>query len=453
MFSTIVKSIGSAIMALGMLLGGSSAVNFGSVNNTAPTGTVPSVFETYLASQQAVGDTTMTIASNALRDGTSLSGYACFTIDSNTSTLEYECGTVSGTSVTGILRGIDSTTGTTSISALIFAHRRGADVKITDYPALTIATNQLNGTQVIPSVMAYDPSVIASSFTSSNQIINKAYADFVGSSGCANSSLTVRGCVQLATQIQSASSTALGSTGAALTINNLFATSSPGSAGLWNVITDNAGKIAATFLNGTGENYTFNATSTFTQGFNDQASTTISASSSNKLTLNGVPYVFPSSQGSSGQFLQNDGSGTLTFAPTTYNVIAQTGSAITLVAATTTIMIPANTFTGNNQVHIQWNCSAGSSSKCDVAIGNGISATTTIRYEVNGGQFDNADITIVTTGVNTEQYWGSYLLNGTLTQLNGSLAWNTASPAYLSFSGNGLLSGNLYGYSVVSITH
>ena len=180
--TSILQFIGSAIVSLGMLFGGQTAQSPQVYGAISPAGSVVSVFETYLANAQATGDTTMTLASGALRDGSSLSGYVCFTVDSNTPTLEYECGTVSGTSVTGILRGIDATTGTTTVNSLIFAHRRGADVKITDYPALTIATNQLSGAQSIPNMLnyTYSPNYLSASTTAIASVgyVNTAFNQF-----------------------------------------------------------------------------------------------------------------------------------------------------------------------------------------------------------------------------------------------------------------------------------
>jgi hypothetical protein len=243
MISSLLHIIGSAIISLGMLFGGQSApVVYGA---TSPTGTVPSVFETYLASQQATGDSTMTLASATLRDGTSLSGYECFTLDSNTPTLEYECGTVSGTSVTGLLRGIDATTGTTSVASLIYSHRRGADVKITDYPALSIATNQLAGNQTIPNPLIYASNFTPNFWTNaaSNTIATIGIVNSTASVGCANASTVANGCVQIATQIQAASTTVTGSTGANLVLPASMATSSNDVAGLHVVVTQNSGKI------------------------------------------------------------------------------------------------------------------------------------------------------------------------------------------------------------------
>ena len=258
MFTNLFKIIGSGLIALGALFGASQ--NYGSVTNTTPTGTVPAVFETYLSAQQATGDTTMTLASGSLRDGTSLSGYACFTIDSNTSSLEYECGTVSGTSVTNVLRGIDATTGTTSISSLIYTHRRGADVKITDYPALTIATNQLNGTQTIPNELQYANTVLIGTNDASTTVATKYYVDTQGTVGLVNATTLVRGIVQLATAAQAALGTILGTTGANLALPASMATSTPTFQGT-NVIpvTGTNNKLSQLFLDLT-QAFTFTGT-------------------------------------------------------------------------------------------------------------------------------------------------------------------------------------------------
>src|SRR4051794_32524444 len=86
-----------------------------------PSGTA--VFETSLQSRISSTDTSMALVSNSVRGGSSLSGYNCFTIDEGRTDAEYVCGTVSGTGVTSLTRGINPANGTSSNSALKFAHR------------------------------------------------------------------------------------------------------------------------------------------------------------------------------------------------------------------------------------------------------------------------------------------------------------------------------------------
>lgn len=131
-----------------------------SLGASLPSGTA--VFETSLQSRISSTDTSMTLVANSVRGGSSLSGFQCFTVDEGRTDAEYICGTVSGTSVTGLTRGIDPSTGTTSNSALRFAHRVGADVKITDFPLLEILRNQANGADTYPNPLRYTAGVAPS---------------------------------------------------------------------------------------------------------------------------------------------------------------------------------------------------------------------------------------------------------------------------------------------------
>ena len=156
---------------------------FASITGIVSAATLPAstgaTFETYLASQQGTSDNTITLSSGAYRDGLTLSGYQCFVVDSNTSSQEYECGTASTTQptlITGVTRGLDYVTGTTSEASQIFAHRRGADIKISDYPVLNLLNRILSGIDSLPSTISYGSSV--SIATSSNQVV---YASWVSS--------------------------------------------------------------------------------------------------------------------------------------------------------------------------------------------------------------------------------------------------------------------------------
>lgn len=243
---SILHTIGAAIFSVGTLVSGwlgyTPAPVLGGVNAATP-----AVFETYLANAQGPSDSTLSLASSALRDGSSLNGYVCLTIDSNTSSLEYECGTASGTTVSGLTRGLDAISGTTTVAALAFSHRRGADVKVTDYPTLTIVNNQLNGSQNISNPLVYQ---LPQTFVNANQIIDKAYADALAFGAVPAASEGSSGFVQLATGIQAASSTSLGSTAARLVIPTNLSTSTynAATAPLKVVVTQNSGKIDNNFI-------------------------------------------------------------------------------------------------------------------------------------------------------------------------------------------------------------
>ena len=128
------------------------------IGYTASAATIPggeALFETSLQDRIVSTDTSMTVVANSLRGGGVLTGYHCFTVDEGRSDSEYICGSISGTSVTSLTRGVSFVTGTTSVTALQSAHRKGANVKITDYPLINILANILNGVDRIPNIINY----------------------------------------------------------------------------------------------------------------------------------------------------------------------------------------------------------------------------------------------------------------------------------------------------------
>ena len=309
------KYAGIAVLLL--LIGGayffpkSSTVSFGSAIPSTP-----AVFETYLANSQGSTDTSFTLASASLRDGTSLSGYNCFTIDSNTPTLEYECGTVSGTTVSNVTRGIDAVTGTTTVASLQFAHRRGADVKITDYPLLTILGRMANGQDTYPNLLQYANTVLINSLSASTTLATKYYVDQTAVSGAPNATPTVKGIVQFATGLQAASSTATGSTGALLALGNGIATDTPSVpqsvSGSHVIMSTIGGFLNQAWLN-LSDAFTWTGNHIFNGTLTANATTTIAASSvtNNALSLNGIAYAFPPTQSASSTVLSTNGSGQL----------------------------------------------------------------------------------------------------------------------------------------------
>lgn len=195
--------------------------------------------------------------------------------------------------LTGVSRGISFYSPYAASSTLSLAHAGGATFILSN-PAAFYAQflTNTNGASILgtftfasTSPPLYDNDPIWANFPGTT-LADVNYVNSVVAAGCANGSQTVKGCVQLATQLQSASSTGTGSTGALLVGNNLYSTSSPGTAGLWNVWTGNDGKIAATFLNGV-ENYIFNGLDTFNQGFIDNASSTFTST----VNLNGTVNI------------------------------------------------------------------------------------------------------------------------------------------------------------------
>ncbi|MEW6126726.1 MAG: hypothetical protein AB1757_06785 [Acidobacteriota bacterium] len=87
--------------------------------------------------------TSFSVVSGTDRDGNALSGLYGFIIDEGTADEEFVVGTISGTTVTISKRGCDADDPETEVLANKKAHRRGASVKITDYPILAYIRNML----------------------------------------------------------------------------------------------------------------------------------------------------------------------------------------------------------------------------------------------------------------------------------------------------------------------
>ncbi len=122
----------------------------------------PALFETSLAAPITATADSFTLTANSVRGGGTLSGYQCFTIDEGSAQAEFVCGTASSTSVTGVTRGISPSDGVSEVAALKFAHRRGASVKITDFPVIQIIRNQNNGDSTYENALRYAAGVVPS---------------------------------------------------------------------------------------------------------------------------------------------------------------------------------------------------------------------------------------------------------------------------------------------------
>jgi hypothetical protein len=173
------------------------------------------VFETSLQSRISTSDTSMTLVTNALRGSETLSGYNCFTIDEGRSDSEFVCGDVSGTTVSNLERGLSFSTGTTTVAALKFAHRVGANVKITDFPLIQRMRHQLSGTDTIVNILKY---ASHPTFTATTDIVDKKYVDDIAFSGAAvvDATTAARGVGEVANQAEAAASTATGGSGVLL---------------------------------------------------------------------------------------------------------------------------------------------------------------------------------------------------------------------------------------------
>lgn len=250
MLSSIYEAVAATLIGFAALFGFTAPEP--SPNAGASLPQAVAVFETSLAAPITTGATSMTLVANSVRGGGSLSGYNCFTIDEGTAQAEFVCGSVSGTSVTSMTRGVSPSTGTSTIAALQFAHRRGASVKITDFPVIQIIKAQLSGEETIDAPIKYSASIATTTIASdSKNLVNVELLNdtaFNGA-GVVNATVSTKGVVELATQSEAAASTATGGSGP-LVIPASLATSTYNSGTAVNrvVVTDGSGKIDNDFV-------------------------------------------------------------------------------------------------------------------------------------------------------------------------------------------------------------
>lgn len=138
---------------------------------------IAALFETSLASALSAAGTSFTVVSGTDRDGSALSGLYGFIIDEGTADEEFVTGTISGTTVTISKRGCDANDPETEVSANKKAHRRGASIKITDYPIMAYLRNVLAGESgyTLPALLRYASGV--GNPINPDDLVRKAYVD------------------------------------------------------------------------------------------------------------------------------------------------------------------------------------------------------------------------------------------------------------------------------------
>jgi hypothetical protein len=195
--------------------------------------------------------------------------------------MEFICGTVSGTTVSNLERGISFDNATTTSLSRQFPHRVGANVKVTDYPLIQRMRNILSGVEGSETVIKYKSTISTSTIGASD--LNLASVKYVNDvafngAGVVNAGETTRGVVELATQVEMSSSTISGGSGV-LALQSKYATSSAPTSGRYVPVTRPNGDLAEGFIPTTlSQQYTFNSTSTFSgfiSGVGASPSTTV----------------------------------------------------------------------------------------------------------------------------------------------------------------------------------
>lgn len=216
----------SFVNLIGLLASGFFINKLNNDNQFGATATIPSVvalFETSLASSISSTASTMTLASGTDKEGNSLSGTYGFIIDEGSANEEFVMCSASGTALTGCTRGLSVSAPASSSAALKETHRRGASVKMTEYPVIGVHSRLLNGTDSFPNILTYGS---PPTFTASTSIVTKKYVDDIAILGAANATLTLQGLSELATVAEINAGTGLGGTGARLFVNPSYLASS-----------------------------------------------------------------------------------------------------------------------------------------------------------------------------------------------------------------------------------
>lgn len=145
-------------------------------------------FETALASGISSTATSATLVISTTKDGSVIpTAIYGFVIDEGTADEEFIIATVTDTALSSITRGISYLDGATSVTALKKAHRKGANIKITDHPALLYIVEVIKGNQPLDAVIK-NPTI--RTLTDPRHIVDKEYMD-TAVAGAANPALLV----------------------------------------------------------------------------------------------------------------------------------------------------------------------------------------------------------------------------------------------------------------------
>ena len=317
------------------------------------------------------GATSITLKSMKDIDGNALTMSGTFgtkgfgTIEPGNGNLEEQIsftGLTNNSNGTVTLTGISSVSFTypyTETSGLSKTHAGSTTFVISNtsgfYNQLTSTQNDetINGVYTFSSTSqpVYDG---APTFTNPLALIDKFYVDNVVVSGAPNADTVTKGIVQLATALQAASSTTLGSTGASDVLRASYATDTPNTGTRTSnvLMSDLTGDLKQGWLN-------LSQLFTFTGGLTSTATTTLAGSNvlSNAIVLNGVPYSFPSTLLASSSVLSIDTAGNTTWETPTairYTYATTTGMGIgnSSYATSTTLTIPAGVLTASSTIEV-----------------------------------------------------------------------------------------------------
>lgn len=239
----------------------------------------------------------------------------------------------------------------------------------------------------------------------------------VANAGTVNATESVKGVGELATQVEMASSSLAGSTGASLFLYAKYATSSPWQAGIYVPITQNDGKLNPNFI-ATSSAYIYNwaASTTYSGRLLASATTTIAASgtSSAPLILNSNPYAYPAAQGATSTVLVNTGDGTLVNETLPGVKLGE----VALSGATTTLTLAATTTVNEVFISIHGTVSCGSGIRSlqlnpNTTTGSGANYSYEVKAQ-DGAAIDGSSVNVIhldSTSGNGDVYYTIHLAN------------------------------------------
>lgn len=420
------------------------------------------------ASQTTIGLTTLTIAGGTQKlTMTDFGALGCGTVEpghatrqefvSFTGVTQNSDGTAT---LTGVSRGLAPIPPYTASTTQQKAHAGGSQFVISNSPPC-FYENYLNLTTVSTStnILIFSSTTpprldqpgaqsTGTHISTTSEFATVAYVNATGAGVIVNSTETIKGSVELATQLQMASSTLTDTTGASLGLYTKYSTSSPYTTGLLIPITRNDGKLSPLFIATTssdvynfGGAMSFNGTNMFTASTTYTATTTFNGSSvtNNALIINNLPYSFPSTRAASSTVLNENGSGVLSWQPPAIKVLAAKYLNTSSTGATTTVatvILPANSLGATNgwlTIKTNWNnTAAGQTGQID--IGDGSATTTAVFISNNPGAFDMYTTDIMPVSATTQNVVtgatgqnGATFINSTTTNANVS------SQLYLAF--------------------
>lgn len=175
-------------------------------------------FESSLNVKLAPAGTSLTLVSANDSDGNALAaGTYGFTISEGESNEEHVIGVVSGTTVSSLIRNVKRNDGTTAQTGK--DHRKGASIKITNFPAIQRIQRILNGTVDLDAntPLSYDGNPSFGSGTP--ELATVKLVEDTANAGAADASTTVKGISEEATEAEVVAGDVAGGTSARLFVN------------------------------------------------------------------------------------------------------------------------------------------------------------------------------------------------------------------------------------------